>query len=573
MEFVELEVNNIKYILIDEYEYQGKIIYHFGSRIDEIFCTLSGKKYNPILDKNEIKRIKEKFDLIDDDVLYSMIDRIKESAYALFYRKFAKKIKMISKNERDTYINEQVKNFESINDNLGIGLDLNQVQNALNRVKVLTGRIKKASCRAFYNQGLNVILSNKEYIDNEEIDAKRVRLHETIHCMTYTMGKKMLDTRFYSFFEKGLLEGQTESLVERLFESRKSCNRYRHERLKNRDVITRIKYNFSDETSYKPLVCIVRQMENAIGMNSAKSIVEGSRKFEKEFIHQYGLEAYVYMAYRTRRILTNIPKNRDKTNYFKETQDSLLKIVFEKDFKNISSVEDAEKYLKRLQKFETERARISQIDYKEKSVQNDEFFKKFYNEKFHEIGQLLLNKGYAKQEIVARLEKYKYRQQEFKPMFLEEEVRRKCEDYYFVFLAKEVINGNMTETDDKIDVYYAMKNNGGAIIFLKNRENNKELGHFIMDDIEECWNYKYDEPVETDLVNGGYAIKKWKPEKGLTQEEKGKRVREMIMERKVRRKIGDLRKRRLGINVSQEYIMERVKKKNRFWKRDIESER
>jgi len=66
-----------------------------------------------------------------------------------------------------------------------------------------------------------------------------------------------------------------------------------------------------------------------------------------------------------------------------KAQNLILKRVFDKEFPEELTMENAQKYLSRLQGMELQRARI----------EGDEYFKEFYEEKYRIIKQQLLEKG------------------------------------------------------------------------------------------------------------------------------------------------------------------------------------
>lgn len=435
--------NNKEYVHIDTIKYKNQMIYHFGSLEDEIFCIKKDMEYIPIQDNLKISIIKNKLGLIDSTKIYSLKEDSKEFANRTqdefkFYLKLLKKkiiyrditATVIEGEEKEKIIDEQKNNFKEIKEKLNVDIDLEKINKKISKVrlikkeKLLGGRFS-----GYYNPAFNVVaLENQNDINSDNEFNKHVRLHEYIHAMT---GKKSF--LYHMGFFRGLLEGETENLVENFFGSKTSCFdvKKRESEYDNGliEIYDRSQYNFNENTTYKPLVSLVKQMENALGEKSHKSIINGNMEFESNFAKKYGMPLLIFMVYRTRMLKAAKNLNRifedlqllDEVKYFKETQDILMKKVFDKDFKNIKNIEDAKLYFQKLRNFETVRGRISTKNGYDFIYYEDKSFEDYYNEKYVSTIETLKRNGFTEEEIQANLESYKYERQEFKTFQTKEE--------------------------------------------------------------------------------------------------------------------------------------------------------
>lgn len=130
----------------------------------------------------------------------------------------------------------------------------------------------------------------------------------------------------------------------------------------------------------------------------------------------------------------------DEESYFKETQNTILKKVFDKDFSNIKTIEDAKSYFKRLQEFELFRG-----DFK-----GDTTFKDFYEDRLKDAKLLLSKKGY---DVEVLDETYSYKKREFYPFETKEEQYHKEQTFLSSEISNEIFDNDKKVSLDEINEY------------------------------------------------------------------------------------------------------------------------
>ena len=491
-DFCEINLNSKQYILVDTYKYKGDNLFHFGalSLDDETFCKKENEEYIPITDEFEIAIIKNKFGLINLPYYYDTTDylalikkAVSQSKLRLIQNKIYRLLdrEPLSVEEADKIRKEQIDNFKMIKEKFNLDIDLEDIINKINKVKIFKAN-KLRKYLGYYRPSTNSIVYRKYIVDEETIANKKTRLHEFVHAMT---GKSM----FLYPFTSGLIEGQTENLAQSMYNDNTSTKELDyHERKDNT-----IHYNFSRDTSYKNLVTLVQQMEYATGKKSHESIIKGNMSFEYEFAKEYGLPLMAFMAYRMKRLhieeyglgrsLSKITgRHFDVAKYLKETQDILMEKVFEKDFGKVENLEDAKKYLEKLRNFETVRAKISTYYYDKHEKIEDTSFEKYYYKKFGDISKLLEEKGMSRESIDTELEQYKYEEQEYKPVLTKEEESKYMKWSLTRGLGYEVIeNNNIIDIRDCEVKAFRMSNKNDYNYFIIKKGTNE--GYFIKRDL------------------------------------------------------------------------------------------
>lgn len=155
-------------------------------------------------------------------------------------------------------------------------------------------------------------------------------------------------------------------------------------------------------------------MEGALGKKSSKSILEGNNDFFEEFSKIYGKDLLRCLGHRSTRMMTEkfqILEGADE--YIEKTQNMLLSRVFDKDLEKVDSEESVKKYFEKLNQFGLLRGK------KDK----DDFFEKYYKEKYEEISKILVGKNIS----IDNLQDYEYKEPEFYPYFSTEEIMEKCQ--------------------------------------------------------------------------------------------------------------------------------------------------
>ena len=476
MDIFEKNFYSKQYILVDTYKYKGNTLFHFGavSLDDEIFCKKVNEEYIPITDEFEISIIKNKFGLINLPYYYDTkdyLEKIKKVVSQFNVKPMQNKIyKLIDReplsiDDGNNIRKEQINFFKEIKEKYKIDIDLEDIIDKINKVRIFKADKLHNGVRGYYRPATNSIVLQKNIVDEETTDNKHVRLHEFIHAMglkpihTIEMKKDLKtlsmklkkDLNIMSLlFTSGLVEGQTENLAQSFFDNNISKKlTYYHKGKENK-----IQYNFSKDTTYHNLVTLVQQMEYVMGKKSYESIIKGNMSFENEFANEYGLKLMAFMTFRTRRLhieeynsfaqkLNNIlGRHFDVAKYLNETQNILMEKVFEKDFGKVENLEDSKKFLEKLRNFETVRAKITTINHDKKEEVEDTSFEEYYQKKFGDISKLLEEKGISRDIIDVELEQYQYEKQEYKPLFTKEEELGYAKNSIICTLADVIIANN-----------------------------------------------------------------------------------------------------------------------------------
>lgn len=504
-----IELNNKEYVFIDTYEYKGSTIFHFGNLEEEIFCRKIDNKYVPITDKFEFWMIKNKFGLIDSSECYDII-KLPKILKKLNYKR---KINYVTDKQEFEIKQEQIENIKKIKEKFGLNLDFDRIEDRINNIKIAS-RKKNNNSAGVYIEKKSRIELNEEYVEGKNDIDKRVRLHETIHAIT---NKTSL---YIKHFCMGLLEGQTENLVEDFLGNDTSSEKYDDET----NYIEQ--YNFSKSTAYKSLVAIVKQMEHALGKKSYQSILDGKMDFEKDFAEKYGIHLLTYIGFRTRELLFEKEKaySTEKSpieqyymiKYLRKTQNTILKNVYDKDFKKIESLEDAKKYFQKLKEHESKMVRISLKDKTKKINKEDNSFEKYYNKKLMQAEKLLNSKEVAKGEIKFFLEEHKYEKQEFKPLLTQKEHEEIIYLGIASYLDNCIKNGETLDLNEyKITFLKKPFDLGGICLFEREDGNGNYITILdrnleIKKDIDEALRIG---KFKNNLVNMGYSSEEIKIDK------------------------------------------------------------
>ena len=408
------EFNNQEYVLINKYIFKGERIYYFRNLEGEIYCTKEEDNFIPVTDtyKNYLlKNVLGSATLKMSSRFYrkNLNNEVYEAC-----RKFTEDVvyavcsKKVSPEVREKIIKEQKQAFRDAQERLGLAIDEKTIDQTLENVEYRSVPSQKVHTSGAYTPALNRIIYTDEVLDDwDDVYSARTRFHEAIHAHT---GGALL-TKY--LFLTGLVEGQTESLTEDLYGTHESHS----VRKFGKKVSGEAYFNFSEEASYRELVCIVKQMEAAIGNKSYESILNGDFSFEREFIKRYGLRNFIYLAGKAETIKCKILSSRGfkDLDLLADTQDKLLKMVFDKDIKDVQSIEDAENYFDKLRYFERLRAKVEYIRDDNKKYNGDAVYQEYYEQKYEEVKRALEEKGIPKEEIESRLEEYKYKPQFFLP--------------------------------------------------------------------------------------------------------------------------------------------------------------
>jgi len=372
-------INGIEYTLVDIYDFENIKVYHFVNDDEEIFCKKSGEKYNNIEDEKFITRLKEYYYLDPPEILFAGF--LPVEIMKLFG---VKNIKTIDDSTRDSFFLEQVELLKKIVD-----------------PEILIKRLKDVTlCEAdwqmavdgFFHPRSNAIFLHKESFSKDLKKCyKMINLHETIHALSGAITFLSKYSRM-----KGLIEGATDSIVFKIFDDKSSFFR------------GKTRYNFCTGGGYERLTALIRQMEYVMGKECDESILLGKTDFFDEFSEKYGKDTFRIIKHRANRLVH--PETIEKPDkFFQKTQNFLLERVFDKEFEEIETIEDAKKFMEKLQKFETTRG----------TEAGDKAFEEYYEKYLEQAKKRLKENKYNETEIAEFIENHKYRRQEYNQINLD----------------------------------------------------------------------------------------------------------------------------------------------------------
>ena len=481
-EFILLNYNSNEYVLIDSYMYEGKEIFHFASVYDHLLCEKNNNSFSPITDetaekikdylglKSQAVLFEENFDMSmtnnaitnnelntnsvistglsfrdkEDETEKKNIEEINTNelmeysttSYPVLmtiYRKITGVARQLDLSTQNQMMYEIITKLNYLL-NEGYSFNINDVVRRMQDGYVYkNSTLEHAFLNGYYDIQNNVIIIRDNYVDNRYLSlSKRVIAHEFIHRSSgrdyITNNSKM----------QGLIEGQTENLVEHFYGNKTSTiiNTYKQD--DSLISAKEIRLNVSNETTYPLNVSLVQQMEYILGETSYKSILEGSNEFENHFATKYGLPLLITMKARSCKHTNKLNKvvetlitqdaetsvsldkiDYDEITYFQETQNILLYKAFNTDFSKIKTDVDAKKFLTKLRAFEPYRARVARISMG-KTVE-DNSFEFYYNEMYTKTNELLEHLGYKHLEIYNAIGELFYKSQPNYPQVPEEQ--------------------------------------------------------------------------------------------------------------------------------------------------------
>lgn len=288
-----LSFNIIKDIESDEFEEYD--LEHYKNNY--IFCKKKDDKFEKIEDTKEIENLRTIFDLEEqkifpDELAIELIKFI-QSGSSILLKPIAVAAmvgllngnqilgaKKIDEEERKKFIEEQQDNIKRMKEEMGLDVDVERAYKRLEKLKIriITSdralkKLKHTKTRAFYNPDNKTEYFAENDIKSKSVNAKKVRLHETIHYMS---GSKL---GFFSKLVEGkLIEGETESLVTRVYNNNTSCTFINGVSILTGNQIYS-QYNFPIDTSYKEYVSLTRQIEYITGADSALDVMNRTKKF------------------------------------------------------------------------------------------------------------------------------------------------------------------------------------------------------------------------------------------------------------------------------------------------------
>lgn len=430
---INKDFNGKQYTLVDHYGdiVENELIYYFISDDDDFFCFKINDRYVIINDEQMINLIKNKYELFQPEIIFYIEHKILARLAALGMFKIHEKL---NEEEREKFFDIHIKKLKE----LGEIIDFAELKNRLMK----EGAIYLCdSINPFYHLGSKSLFIH-------ENKASYTNLHETIHKAT-AIG--VFDFSFPSFFT----EGGAESICEKL-KGKKQSNFIN---LRNKDgQIIRARYNFSLNSLYYVETSLLRQIEHAVGYSADVDVLNGTKKILNDFGKKYGRDTLRYISYVGNRATRNAVSERcgkvfdpGKGLYEKviKAQNLILERVYNKDFPKKLTLENAQEYMNRLKQMEQYRGHIP----------GDDFYKKFYEEKYNIIKQKLLEKGYGLPEIESKI--YEYIPMEFYPTEEEnllsessiQQLAEKCAIEPEDFAKKCRWENEMVITEDKLKRY------------------------------------------------------------------------------------------------------------------------
>ena len=410
--------NNKEFVLINKYEYKNETVYYFRTMQDELFCTKEGKIYKPVIDNYKLWLFRNIFGSLK---LYKNKIYYKHSLRSITLSDLTRPItstlgfllgsKKLDAEKEEMFKEEQKENFKELRERFGITVSEKTTDEILNGIKYYENTNNMGPAGAYQPISNSITINSNQLEDDDFVPFKKTRLHETIHAHT---GRKRVLKEL--LINRGFLEGQTESLASEFFGEDTASSKVERNGL----TMDEISYNFPYTTGYKSCVSITRQMEVALGHKSHDSIVNGDGSFEKEFAQKYGISTLIYLAG-----ITDIMSLDDvlqlgmpQAGMLKSAQNKLLKRVFNKDFENVNSVEDAREYFDKLREFEKVRARISTKDSNNKeTIKTDTTYEEYYKSQMQKVKEKLETLGIPMNQVEVALADYQYERQPFMDIY------------------------------------------------------------------------------------------------------------------------------------------------------------
>lgn len=380
--FTENNINKIKISKIQD-------MYAFWKEND------NGEFEEKIENTSLKKRLQYEFDLVPYDIFFDMgmIKFLVLFVYELTaigvvylpYNDFVLKAKKVSPEEREKFIEDRKDDLKKIKEELGVDIDLNNVNQKLNRIKIKeiqNDTLKKfwmGIDNAWYKTTNKTVYFSKKQLESRERNNCETKLHETIHYLTEHNLK-------FSMISQALMEGATESIAVRTYDDGTA-----HEKKifgKKNKQETYCIYNYPIFASYTDYVSLIRQLEYITHADSCKSLINGDMNFLNSIKETLGISRTIKMIATLKKDAFCISEKKISKD-FKKIQDDLLKGHFDKKFQQIKTKEEAMAFLEELRGFDKERVQYVKRTYEEKShkhkIEFDPTFEDYYNDKLSKI--------------------------------------------------------------------------------------------------------------------------------------------------------------------------------------------
>ena len=401
------DFNKRLYVHIHTFEYKGETIYYFANLQDRLFCTKEGNNFKIITDNYKkwlfinvfglanYPKLKS-FEPTSKTIIKRALDRTHLKIRRIATKHYTRSLKRTNELDERRFKEELKAVVLDMKEKYNLDIDLDECRKTVEKIHYYESPDNKVwDGMSYYNLAIALTESAK----NENDIAIRTRIHEGIHALTGFNQKK------YNRIIPGMLEGETENLVNDYMGEQGSSSMTCFGETTRQAI-----FNLNGKTRYKSNVCIVKQMEIALGKKSYDSILKGDMRFEKGFILQYGLIPFIRLASYTNEIrrleidtLANpILDSPVRIMLLERAQNYLLKTVFNKDFKNVRNIKDAKRFLKKLRSMDSVRARTTSGTRENALTENQTY--KLYCEKIHSsLISKLERLGYTKEQIEHKL--------------------------------------------------------------------------------------------------------------------------------------------------------------------------
>ena len=410
--------NNQLYVHICTFKYRGESVYYFSNLYNQLLCTNNGK-FEVITDPYKKSLYRNVFGLVNplgkhivadaksESTLREKIQHIKKviNLARNGQNRFKQKREMLDEAEQNKYKEELKEAFREMKAKFDLDIDLDQSDRVVDNLKYFIMR-DNPYCKAGAIEDNLIGLTS--VARNDSLESKKIRIHEGIHTKT---GKRIY--RYIYAIGNRLLEAETENLaIDYLGDKVPAVRFFQDKERRKRSQA----FNFPPYTSYKEGVCLLKQMEVALGKKSYNSIINGDMSFERDFIKQYGLITFIKIV-ASIDLMKNLdrPESLDDTKLVEtlnKTQNYLLKRVFEKDFAKVQNPLDAQALLKKLRAFDLVRAR----SYKENDnhqLEEDPTYSNYYIEMLGRTREKLASLGFLETQVDRYLDDLDYQKQRF----------------------------------------------------------------------------------------------------------------------------------------------------------------
>lgn len=204
------------------------------------------------------------------------------------------------------------------------------------------------------------------------------------------------------------------------------------------------------------MVCLIRQLESIVRVNSYDLVLEGKSNFLKKIENECGKDVLRYMRGRTNRLASVKFSNEKNPDYLKETQNTLLETVFDRKLENIKSEFEAKQFFYELQKIRKFRANIP----------NDNFYEEYYKKVLEKVEEKLRTEKVEENIIQEIVEQYK--EPPKIQLTTKEDAKRDLLKGASITIANEIINNPNTKAED-FEVFEGEKD--GMVYYLLVKDN------------------------------------------------------------------------------------------------------